>query len=310
MAEAIVDAVKEAAIAQESFGKVTLLYQKDAAGMITIDRSAMQDMLIDMNRTYENNGILAGKVGADGKARFSKYLTAKGQFRGPHWTYVDNELYKKQLEELHKEGFDAVLHIHLHPNLHNSSYLLSQSYRMLGQKLNQTDKKALAEYYESGRQCGFTVSMMGIVMQGFAGDEHAMYMNAFDFEDDSRRVEGYALLGKPHMPSMRAAFSSALRKGIEKRLMILDNRLSVKWKGVAVRIPQNQMAHAFADAEGWYKGLPQKMQKSIWLGERKEGEERQIIVAARMRNREAIREMAEFTDLLHIKYSIKGSKRE
>ncbi len=308
MAEAIVDMVRDAIFAQENFGNKVFLYQENTASRMSIDRSALHKMLIDMSRTYESNGLLAGNVDAAGAARFSRYYTVKGQVRGPKWTYVDAELYKRQLDGLRKEGFDAVLHIHLHPSFLKSSYLPSQAYRMLEQTLDQADKKALAEYYESSMKCGFSVSMLGIVMQGLAGNRHAMYMNAFDFADGSKRVEGYALSGEKHGLGIGEAFSAVLRKGHQKLLMKVENRLSVEWKGFALSMPAAQMERAFADAEEWRGRLPQRMQGEIWVGQRKDEEE--LVMAARIRNRKAVEAIGEFTDRLRKKYPMKSEKRK
>ena len=183
----------------ERFGDTLFVHRQAENIGVTIERTAMQRLLADMDRPgYETAGFLLGRM-ENGKAHFTKYIPQKNITRRQYCVSAKNEVWESQVREFAAAGFDAIIPVHLHPE---ENQIVSLNYFPAQHYINSNDKKFMIWFGSLARSFGF-VAFGGILTRTGASNsrhliadrERAAVLWLFDSNESKPIESGFGLSG-------------------------------------------------------------------------------------------------------------------
>ncbi len=202
----------------EEFPKGILFLYMQSDG-IAIKRSALHEMILDMNRNYETAGLLLGNYSKN-VVHFDAYVPSKALDTRSYSSVVSNiEKQKKELAYYSSKGYHSVALVHSHPQMKIAHLLREESLNFFDRRHANELSKPIGEQlkfekvYEGVLSISPNASMEKLHnrININAGESHfnAFSLSIFDAFDGAEESLGFNLEGEIEKES---SVKSLLRK--------------------------------------------------------------------------------------------------
>ncbi len=183
---------------------------------ITITKNAISDLISDMDRTYETAGLLLGHS-ENGKIVFDKYVKDHSvKHRGDMFVQKDSGRELKDLKAYYaKEGFNAVVFVHLHPNHYSRIAITSLP---MHEALNKNDKNVALEFSgPKSMEAGFVSAYEGVLTKTNTINGTPLFkLSIFDISKGAERPEIFQVEASEEAATDNRPSISSLLRGLTR----------------------------------------------------------------------------------------------
>jgi hypothetical protein len=200
----------------------------------TITRDTIYNLISDMDRTYETAGLLLGHS-EKGKTAFDRYVSDHSVTRrGDMFVQKDFNRELQDLTDYAKEGFNAVIFVHLHPKHFSRTAITSLS---MYEALNQIDKTVALMYSgPTSMKAGFVSAYEGILTRTKTISDNPLFgLSIFDISKGAEQPETFevSVSGKAEAEGSK---SSGLLRRLTRAQEDLKYRMDSLFKGTSTQI--------------------------------------------------------------------------